>query len=310
MTEKTLKASIVIPTVRRPEGLANAIESVLKQDGVDFTELELLVLDNDPGMSAQTIVARYDNAQLPVRYKSEPNPGVANARNAALETVRGKLVVFLDDDQTAPGHWLANMLANHDAFNAAVTFGAVVTALPQDDLPHAEYLNRFFARFGPQKSGLIDHFYGCGNSMLDLAQMPTDRPLFDIKANETGGEDDFLFSRLETLGKTFSWAADAEVFEHVPMSRANLRYTLRRSFAYGQAPTTICANKSPPDIPGVVFWTAVGLGQTFVYGLVSLAMMIARARNRAIWYDRMVQGLGKIFWFGPFEQRFYGRHSI
>ena len=309
MNNFEILTSVVIPTVRRPQGLVNAIESVLAQTGVNGAETEVLIVDNDPAGSAKGIVQRYANAVLPVRYVCEPDPGVANARNTAIAHCRGKLVVFLDDDQTAPETWLASMLATHDRYGAAVTFGPVITSLPQEDLPHAIYLKRFFARTGPEKSGLIDMFYGCGNSLLDLSQMPETRPLFDVKANETGGEDDFLFSRLESLGKTFGWAVDAPVFEHVPASRATLKYTLRRTFAYGQAPTTICANKSPPNVPGIIFWTLVGLGQTLVFGMVSLFMMIIRSDTRAIWYDKTSQGLGKMLWFGPFEQRFYGRHA-
>ncbi len=305
----SIRVSVVIPTYRRPDGLARAIQSVLQQADIDDRSVELLVVDNDPDGSGQKALERFPDPRIPIRYIHEPSPGVANARNAAIANIRSQLVAFLDDDQSAPGHWLARLLSTYDACQAAVVFGPVVTELPDSSLKHEAYLKAFFARTGPDESGLIDDFFGCGNSLLDMAQMPQDGPLFDIKANETGGEDDFLFSRLQDSGRTFGWAADAEVFEHVPLNRATLSYTLRRTFAYGQAPTTICAMKSPPDIPGIVFWTLVGLGQTLVFGLMSAAMGVLRMDRRAFWYDKTAQGLGKMLWFGPFEQRFYGRHA-
>jgi succinoglycan biosynthesis protein ExoM len=302
--------SVVIPTYRRPEGLAKAIESVLAQDTLDAQEIELLVVDNDPDGSARDVVNRFGNAQIEVRYAHEPEPGVANARNTAVAAAKGKLIAFLDDDQTAPPHWLNHLLRQYDVFKAAVTFGPVDTVLPEEGLPHSDYLKAFFARTGPEKSGLLDEFYGCGNSLLDMEQMPKDGPLFDKKANETGGEDDYLFSRVEMAGGKFAWAADAEVFEHVPASRAHLKYTLRRSFGYGQGPTAICAHKKPVNYSGVAFWMVVGLGQTIVYGAIASVMFATRSKRRAFWYDRTSQGLGKLLWFSPFEQRFYGRHAV
>lgn len=310
MTHYDLHVSVVIPTYKRPDGLSRAIESVLAQSDVDWDTAELLVVDNDPDCSARDTVARFGNACVTVRYVSEPNPGVANARNKAVRSVRGRLMAFLDDDQTAPPQWLSRILANFETYGAPVTFGPVETALPASDLPHSEYLNRFFSRIGPAESCLSRDYWGCGNSLFDLGQMPDDGELFDVKGNETGGEDDFLFTRLQADGAMFGWAADASVFEHVPANRANLKYTLRRTFAYGQSPTTLAAYSSPPDVPKIIFWTLAGLVQSSVYGLGAALMFIARAPRRAFWYDKAVQGLGKMFWFGPFEQKFYGRHAV
>lgn len=309
MTSMMPMTSVVIPTYKRPGGLAKAIESVLSQEDIDGETVEILIVDNDPEGSALATVKRFDNAVLPIRYEHEPEPGVANARNAAVRAVRGRLIAFLDDDQTAPVHWLKGLLDHFKQYGAAVTFGPVETVLPEDGLPHEDYLKAFFSRKGPESSGLIKDFFGCGNSLLDLEQMPDDGPLFDVRANESGGEDDFLFSRIQSAGHKFGWAADAPVNEHVPVNRANLKYTLRRSFGYGQGPTAICAHKTPTDIAGVAFWMAVGFGQMLVFGSVSGVMFLSRAKRRAFWYDRTWQALGKIFWFRPFEQRFYGRHA-
>ncbi|MAI89705.1 glycosyltransferase family 2 protein [Ponticaulis sp.] len=300
--------SVVIPTVRRLDSLARAMDSVIAQQGVDPASFELLVVDNDPAGSARPVVERYGNARIPVRYIHEPNPGVANVRNTAIAAVKGQHVAFLDDDQSAPDGWLKSFIALHEQYGPAITFGPVETSLPDENIRHARYFRKFFSRTGPEASGVFDEFYGCGNSYLDLAQMPKGEYLFDPKSNETGGEDDILFSTLEAQGHKFGWAADASVYEHVPESRLKLRYTLRRTFAYGQGPTVICARKSPPDIPGVIFWSLVGLAQAGIYGSISALMFVIRHEDRAIWFDKTTQGLGKTFWFGPFSQKFYGAH--
>ena len=301
--------SVVIPTYKRPDGLFRAIESVFRQEKLSELKAELVVVDNDPAGSAFPVTEQLTETPLPVRYVHAREPGVANARNAAVAAVRSPLIAFLDDDQSAPGDWLTMLVDAHTRYRAAVTFGPVTTALPDTVSEHAHYLNDFFSRKGPEASGVIDHYYGCGNSLIDLSQMPDFTPLFDSQTNETGGEDDFLFSQLKRLGKTFAWAKDAPVYEHVPESRATLRYTLRRAFAYGQGPSTLCLKKSPPDIPGLIYWTIIGSGQALIYGGVSLLARLAGRSDRAFWYDRAVRGLGKVLWFGPFEFRFYGANA-
>lgn len=305
MTEP-LHVTVVIPTFKRPDGLKRTIESVQAQVGLENHTVDLLIVDNDPAGSAEPVVSSLSETTFPVRYVHEPNPGVANARNTAVDHLQAPLMAFIDDDQTAPATWLANLLKAYQSTPAVVTFGPVITVLPDNQLTHEEYLKGFFERTGPEKSGWIDAFYGCGNSLFDMHQLADRRPLFDVAANEIGGEDDFLFSKLEAEGHQFGWAADAPANEHVPAHRATLKYALKRAFAYGQAPCTIASKKSPPDIPAIFFWTIVGMGQAVVYGLIAAGLWLVRHKRRAFWLDKAAQGLGKPFWFGPFELKFYG----
>tara|TARA_Y100000052_G_scaffold23793_2_gene25774 strand:- start:35970 stop:36896 length:927 start_codon:yes stop_codon:yes gene_type:complete len=302
--------TVVIPTFRRPAGLERAVSSVLKQEGVDCSKLDVLVVDNDPDASARPVVDTFQGSNIPVRYCHEPNPGVANARNAAIENVQSDLIIFLDDDQSAPPHWVAAFLDLFDAHEPIISFGPVETVLPDSVSKHIAYLKAFFARKGPKSSGVYDTYYGCGNSMFDLSRLRSNEPMFDTRFNETGGEDDRLFDRISRKGHDFGWAHEAWVNEHVPAHRATLKYTLRRTFAYGQAPCTLAAQQSPPDIPSILFWMTVGAAQTLVYGLAYCLAWLTRRADRAIWLDRMVQGIGKVFWFRAFEQRFYGNHSV
>lgn len=301
--------SVVIPTVRRPGGLSRAIDSVLAQQGIDLSSFEILVVDNDPAGSARQTAGAYDTAPVTVRYVHEATPGVASARNTAVANVQSELILFLDDDQTAPSNWIADFLDLYREHKPAIAFGPVVTVLPDSVTEHRDYLKSFFARKGPKLPGLYRAFYGCGNSLLDLSQLKSMIPLFETRHNETGGEDDILYSRLSEMGYKFGWSPTAYANEHVPEKRATLQYTMRRTFAYGQAPTTLCARKKTPDIPGMIYWTFVGIGQATVYGSIAGIMWLTHRPNRAFWLDRAAQGLGKALWFGPFEQKFYGTRA-
>ncbi|HEX2559055.1 glycosyltransferase family 2 protein [Phenylobacterium sp.] len=302
--------SMVTPTVRRPDGLVVAARSLFRQQGVDHARLELVVVDNDPAASARAVVEHLAaEAPFPVRYVHEPEPGVANARNAALAVAQGEFVAFLDDDEEAPPGWLAALLAIQARFQADVVFGPVRGRAPPRVVRHRAYLERFFSREGPSESGAIEHYYGCGNSLLRRAALPHPLRPFSSVRNHIGGEDDLLFGQMKASGARFAWAAEAWVWEDPVPARLTLRYALPRAFAYGQGPTAAAAARTPPDWLGVAGWMTQGLVQASVFGALAAVKWAVRSPNFAPTADKAARGLGKTLWFGPFKIEFYGRSS-
>lgn len=301
------RVSLVIPTQRRPQGLAVAARSTFRQTGVDFSDLELVVVDNDQAPSAQALAQDLAaEAPFPVVYVHEPEPGVANARNTALSRARGAFIAFLDDDEEAPEGWLAALLAAQAKYAADVVFGPVRGRAPGEIARHRPYLERFFSREGPDDAGVIDHHYGCGDSLIRRAAMPDpDRP-FAAFRNYIGGEDDYLFAQMREAGAVFAWEPAAWVWEDPVPSRLTLRYTIPRAFAYGQGPSAACAAASPPDRLGVAGWMAQGLVQAGLFGALAGFKWLVRAPDFAFTLDRAARGLGKTLWWGPFKIQFYG----
>lgn len=100
--------SVVIPTFKRPDYLARAIESVLKQT---YANWELVVVD-DNGEASEF---RKSTESLMYRYASDPrieylkhseNRGGSAARNTGIQRTSGEYVAFLDDDD----EWLPTKL--------------------------------------------------------------------------------------------------------------------------------------------------------------------------------------------------------
>lgn len=299
------QVSVVIPTFRRPAELQRAMRSVFTQTYLQGALAELVIVDNDPTGSALAAARELIGAApetLTLHILHCPDPGVANARNMAIDTVTTPLVAFLDDDQSAPDTWLAELVRGYAETSASVVFGPVDTALPDGVEHHHAHLKAFFARNPDLPDGLIPTFFGCGNALLDLRQLPERRPLFDAATNETGGEDDNLFSDIRRRGARFAWAGKARVWEHVPASRATLNYTLRRAVAYGQGPSKMAYEGG--DFGQLIFWMGVGLGQLLVFGSLAALAFSVRAKNRAIWLNRAAQGFGKLVWWP--KHRFYG----
>jgi glycosyltransferase involved in cell wall biosynthesis len=85
--------SVIIPTYKRPELLKRTLASTTCSDKEC---LDIVVLDDDPNMSASSIVQEFEN----VRYlaKRGEQRGLSNSRNIGINISLGKYLIFIDDD--------------------------------------------------------------------------------------------------------------------------------------------------------------------------------------------------------------------
>ena len=300
---------IIVPTLRRPESLERALRSLFVQTGARDRVSEIVVVDNDPSGSArdgvETLCA---GSPWPLVYVHAPLPGVATARNAGLAATRASLIAFLDDDEVASPGWLAALLNAQEATGADVVFGPISGRAPDARTWLRPYLERFFGREGPDRTGLIETPFGCGNSLMVRATALPGHSPFDAAADQAGGEDDALFAALQARGGRFGWAADAWVEEFAPAHRATLGYALARAFAYGQGPSQTAA--ASRDWPAVLRWMAIGAAQAVVWGAGAAVLALIRSPRRADLYDRTARGIGKLFWMKGLEPHFYGAREL
>jgi len=303
------QVSVVVPTLRRPAELERALRSVLAQTGVNGRLISIVIADNDPAASAETTVLRLrDEASVELIYRHVPRPGVATARNAALAETKAPLIAFLDDDEVASPGWLAALIDAQAQTGADAVFGPIQGRAPDARPWLRPYLERFFGRQGPAATGLVEHGFGCGNSLMVRATaLPGPAP-FDVSADQSGGEDDALFAALASRGGRFGWAADAWVEEYAPAHRATLTYALARAFAYGQGPSQTAAKTG--DWPAVARWMLIGAAQAVAFGAAALALTLVLSPRRADMLDRAARGVGKLFWMKGLEPHFYGAREL
>jgi len=86
--------SVIVPTYNRPEMLAEALESILKQT---FKNFEVVVV-NDAGMSVEEVVLKLNKNKNITYVSHAKNRGLAAARNTGIRVARGKYIALLDDD--------------------------------------------------------------------------------------------------------------------------------------------------------------------------------------------------------------------
>lgn len=105
------RLSVIMPVFNTGPFLAEAIDSVLQQQGLDGRALpsfELIVID-DGSTDAETLAILLDKGRdHRVRVLSnQRNKGAAGARNSGIELARGEWIGFLDSDDLWFPHSLA-----------------------------------------------------------------------------------------------------------------------------------------------------------------------------------------------------------
>lgn len=114
----SLNATVVICTRDRPAGLRATLASLRRQTDSNF---RVLVVDNGSGWRESAEVV--EQLDLPdCDYAIESRPGLARARNRALEIVDTDLVAWIDDDEVADSDWVRRLKEGftHRAQPAAV----------------------------------------------------------------------------------------------------------------------------------------------------------------------------------------------
>ncbi len=95
--------SIVMPVFNAERTLQRAIGSILNQS---FSDFELLVVDDCSTDASLQLCRAFDDTRIRL-IEMKSNSGVAAARNAALEMLKGEYVTFVDADDWLEDDWLA-----------------------------------------------------------------------------------------------------------------------------------------------------------------------------------------------------------
>jgi succinoglycan biosynthesis protein ExoM len=221
---------IAVLTYRRPDDLAAAIPALLAEARTSTPPATILVVDNDPAASAEEVTSGF--AEQGVRYVHEPVPGIAAARNRALDSAGDRgLLIFIDDDEHPLTGWLSALLTTHAATGAAAVAGAVVSEY--ESAPD-EWLvaGRFFDRRRPPTGTRID-VAATNNLLLDLSQVAALGLRFDDAFGLTGGSDTLFTRHLVRAGRSMVWCNEAIVVDRVPAARLTREWVLKRAFRSG-----------------------------------------------------------------------------
>jgi glycosyltransferase involved in cell wall biosynthesis len=277
-----MKVLIGVPSHRRPDGLRRLLRSLEAQEGLDGTDVEVFVADNDAtGGEAITVCKELaPDFRWPLTCELVEERGISAARNAILDQARQKRADFvgmIDDDEVAEPNWLRELLMMQEGTGADVVGGPVVSIFerePSATVRELNYLTRPARKPGP--IAMID---GTGNVLISCASLSRiGWPSFDAAFGVTGGGDKEYFTRLRKSRLRFAWAPKAIAQEYVPASRANARWVLRRAFRVGNSDFRITRLHGTPADSLISFGKAL-----FLLGTGPICLPVLLVPTRRLW---------------------------
>lgn len=224
--------AIAIATFKRPKMLSQALYSLTNMILPEETETILLVSDNDPEKSAeQTFQSFSTKLSFTSKYFSESRQGIVPNRNKLLSEASklgAKYLAFFDDDERVDPKWLVELLKASKQFQAEAVWGKTIYSLPPDC---PDWLSRRNFYGGDQPpTGTKRRGASTNNVLIDLQFLDRHELRFDIRFNDIGGSDSFLFRQFWDHGGKVISCQEAITYEEVPISRANEAWILRRAY--------------------------------------------------------------------------------
>lgn len=237
-----MRIAVCTTTYRRPEGLKRLINGLnrLVFDKCEVPELEIIVVDNDPGGSALMFCEGIrSDLNWPLRCFVESRRGVSYARNKAVACAEEDVdfIAFIDDDEVPESSWLDELLHVQQLHNADVVAGPVLPYF-NESVPLWVKRGNFFER-SRRPTGYPIDVAATNNALVRSEVFRKMEKIFDERFIAPGGEDADFFMRVYRAGYSIIWANDALVYEWIPKSRANAKYLLQRAYRAGKL-YTLC----------------------------------------------------------------------
>lgn len=125
-----MRASVVVPTYRRPELLDRCLPALVAQE-FDRAGYEIIVADDAASLETEQQVAGWARRSgQAIRYVAVTGPhGPAAARNAGWRTASAPIVAFTDDDCIPDRGWLAAGVAAFEDPAVVAASGRVIVPL-------------------------------------------------------------------------------------------------------------------------------------------------------------------------------------
>lgn len=231
-TTKIPQISVCACTYKRPELLDRLLNGLAKLETRRLFTYGIVVVDNDPQCSAETVVARFAaGSRIGVKYVPEIRQSIARARNAAVANAEGDFIAFIDDDEFPTEKWL--LVLFNTCMERAVD-GVLGPVKPHFDDPPPRWVidGRFHDRETYPTGLVIDWRKGrTGNVLLRRQVFEGFAEPFNPEFR--AGEDQEFFHRAIESGFVFIWCNEAVVYEVVPPIRWKRSFMMRKALLRG-----------------------------------------------------------------------------
>ncbi len=227
--------TVCICTYKRPYLLEKLISKLEGQITEEFLQFNVVIIDNDPEISAKAIVKQIKNkTKLSIKFYHEPERSISLARNKCIKEADGKYIVFLDDDEFPNDIWLQQLFNAIENFSADGVLGPVE---PYYDEEIPKWLRKSdLLKRGRFHTGYLirnSKYTRTGNVIFNRNIFNNMKAPFDPKYGKIGGGDVEFFQRMLERDKKFVWCDEAIVYENIEAKRRKKMYYIKRAFTRG-----------------------------------------------------------------------------
>lgn len=202
--------SVIIPVKGRLNFTKEAIDSIYKQEYIDNSRVEIIVVENEEGQDIIRDKIRKSYPEVKIAINRFEDYAGGN-RNSGLEVAQGKYVVFLDsDDQLHPDFLfkMSSILGKDINATAAVCFSTAIFAPGYNWQEYINWhllmlvrdVNLILFSFFHQGYLIPSAFYLCQLSHMIFKREAIKSMKFDYKYR-FGGEDWDFINRILVNGK-------------------------------------------------------------------------------------------------------------
>ena len=222
-----IEATIQLCTYNRAALLERVLAACFEQHA-DPASYEIVLVDDGSHDETPAVIERArPHAGCRFEVVTKPNGGLASARNAGLAHVRGKRIIFIDDDVLPAPNFITEHLRGNARHGGVVVRGAVINTETFDRLPPPIWT---FANYS------ANYFW---TSNVSVRRERLERVgTFDEGFREYGWEDIELGMRLRAIGTRAAFNPRAVAFHYKPRARSREPEALVRQ-SQAQARTAV-----------------------------------------------------------------------
>ncbi len=252
-SEMIVARSVVVCcyTDARWDRLVAAVSSAAQQ--LDAGDEVIVVVDYNERLLEKANAA-FGNVACVVPNRFEP--GLSGARNTGVETARGSVVAFLDDDAAADAEWLETLTAPFSAPRVAGVGGRAIPEWANSNAPWW-FPEEFYWVVGCSYRGLpttvaeVRNPIGCNMAFRTDAMRQVggfSATLGRVKERPVGGEETDLAIRVRAAtGGVVIYEPGAVVHHAVEAPRVTWSYFFRRCFAEGRSKAVLARRVGAGD---------------------------------------------------------------
>ena len=232
---KKAHIAVCVGTHNRPDSLANTLQSLIKLEVPNDTDISVIVIDNNRvETSEQVVLGLKQRSKFNLLYIHEEEIGIVHMRNRALTEashIGATHLAFIDDDEIASTHWIKELYDALIRYEAQVVQGTTERVLPEGTPNWLIKSN--ILQLKRHSTGQIRTSAGTRNVLFDLRFINQHNLRFNPVFNFMGSSDSFFFHQAYLKGAKIVWVDEARVKEILPQNRVDVGWIIQRSFRMG-----------------------------------------------------------------------------